>query len=67
MPKKVRVNIFKELCAALEDVLAYERGEAVDLRVTTIPAPRGGSPAKRKASGGASKRSSRAKRSTAVL
>jgi len=32
-------NIFKELREALEDALAYERGEPVNLRVTVVPAP----------------------------
>ena len=39
MAKKTKVNFFKELSEALQDVLAYERGEAVNLRVTTIPGP----------------------------
>ena len=42
------LDIYRELCNArtpawrrsLADALAYERGQEVDLRVTTIPAPR---------------------------
>jgi len=34
-----RVKVFKELREALKDALAYERGEAVNLRVTVVPAP----------------------------
>jgi hypothetical protein len=37
MSKKIKVNIFKELKQALEDVQAYERGEPIDLRVTRFP------------------------------
>jgi len=37
--KKVKVNIFNELREALEQAHAYERGEAVDLRVTVLPRP----------------------------
>jgi len=37
MTKKVKVNILNEMRKALRDAAAYERGEAVDLRVTRIP------------------------------
>jgi len=39
MSKRKKVNLFAGLKEALEDALAYERGEAVNLRVTEIPAP----------------------------
>jgi len=35
--KKVKVKIFKELREALAEARAYERGEAVNLRVTEFP------------------------------
>ena len=38
MAKKVKVNIFGDMREALQDAAAYERGEAVNLRVTRIPA-----------------------------
>jgi len=38
MPKKKKVNIFEVMKLALRDAAAYERGEAVDLRVTKMPA-----------------------------
>ena len=34
-----RVKIYKELRESLQDALAYERGEPVNLRVTEIPTP----------------------------
>ena len=37
MAKKIKVNIFDDMREAMRDALAYERGEAVDLRVTRIP------------------------------
>jgi putative transcriptional regulator len=37
MGKKIKVNIFEEMRETLQDVAAYERGEAVNLRVTHIP------------------------------
>jgi putative transcriptional regulator len=37
MPKKIKVNIFDDMKAALKDAAAYERGEPVNLRVTRIP------------------------------
>jgi putative transcriptional regulator len=37
MAKKIKVNIFEDMKEALRDVVAYERGEAVNLRVTRIP------------------------------
>ena len=39
MPKKVKVNIFEDWKEAMQDALAYERGEPVNLRVTELPAP----------------------------
>ena len=39
MSKRKKVKVFDELKLALEDSLAYERGESVNLRVTEIPAP----------------------------
>lgn len=38
MAKKIKVNIFDDMKEALRDTAAYERGEAVDLRVTRVPA-----------------------------
>jgi putative transcriptional regulator len=38
MTKKIKVNIFEDLREALQDVGGYERGEAVNLRVTHFPA-----------------------------
>jgi putative transcriptional regulator len=35
--KKIKVNIFDDMREALRDAGAYERGEAVNLRVTRIP------------------------------
>ena len=32
-----RVKIFEELKQSLEDAMAYERGQKIDLRTTTIP------------------------------
>jgi len=37
MAKKIKVNIFEDMKEALLDVAAYQRGEAVNLRVTRIP------------------------------
>jgi DNA-binding transcriptional regulator YiaG len=37
MAKKIKVNIFDDMKEALRDAAAYERGEAVNLRVTRIP------------------------------
>ena len=37
MGKKIKVNIFEDMKDALQDAAAYERGEAVNLRVTRIP------------------------------
>ncbi len=34
-----RARMFKELRESLQDALAYERGEPVNLRVTVVPAP----------------------------
>ncbi len=38
MAKKIKVNIFDNMREALHDAAAYERGDAVNLRVTRIPA-----------------------------
>jgi putative transcriptional regulator len=38
MAKKIRVNIFDDLREALRDAATFERGEALNLRVTRIPA-----------------------------
>lgn len=38
MPKKTKVNILDDMREALRDAAAYERGEAVNLRVTRLPA-----------------------------
>jgi DNA-binding transcriptional regulator YiaG len=37
MPKKIKVNLFDDLREAVQGAAAYERGEAVDLRVTHVP------------------------------
>ncbi|MBI3406199.1 MAG: XRE family transcriptional regulator [Acidobacteria bacterium] len=37
MGKKKKSRLFVELKEAMEDVLAYERGEKTDLRVTEFP------------------------------
>jgi DNA-binding transcriptional regulator YiaG len=37
MAKKIKVNIFDDMKEALRDAADYERGEAVNLRVTRIP------------------------------
>ena len=37
MAKKIKVNIFDDMKEALRGVAGYERGEAVNLRVTRIP------------------------------
>src|SRR6266849_6148772 len=45
MAKKIKVSIFEDMREALQDVAAYERGEAVNLRVTRIqPRPKRISP-----------------------
>jgi putative transcriptional regulator len=38
MPKKTKLNIYKDMRQSLTDARAYERGHRVDLRVTRIPA-----------------------------
>jgi len=38
MAKKIKVNIFDDMREALRDAAAYEQGEALNLRVTRIPA-----------------------------
>jgi putative transcriptional regulator len=37
MARKIKVNIFDDMRLALHGAAAYERGEAVNLRVTRIP------------------------------
>lgn len=37
MTKRIKINIFDDMREALRDAQAYERGEAVNLRVTRIP------------------------------
>ena len=37
MAKKSKVNVFDDMREALQDAAAYERGQAVDLRVTRVP------------------------------
>jgi putative transcriptional regulator len=37
MIKKIKVNVFDDLREGLQDALAFERGERVDLRVTELP------------------------------
>ncbi len=37
MAKKIKVNIFDDMKEALGGVARYERGEAVNLRITRIP------------------------------
>lgn len=37
MAKKIKVNIFDDLKEALREAAVYERGAAVNLRVTRIP------------------------------
>lgn len=39
MAKKTKVRIYKGLRQSLAEAHGYERGHAVDLRVTEIPAP----------------------------
>jgi DNA-binding transcriptional regulator YiaG len=38
MAKRIKINIFDDMREALRDAAAYERGEALNLRVTRIPA-----------------------------
>lgn len=37
--KKIKVRIYDDMRQSLADALAYERGQAVDLRTTEVPAP----------------------------
>ena len=41
MARKRKNQFFRELKESLEEALAFERGEKLDLRVTTIPDPPG--------------------------
>jgi putative transcriptional regulator len=38
MAKKIKVNILDDLRESLHDAAAYERGAAINLRVTSVPA-----------------------------
>ena len=38
MAKKIQVDIFDDMRESLRDAAAYERGEALNLRVTRVPA-----------------------------
>ena len=38
MAKSIKINVFDDMREALRDAAAYEGGEAVNLRVTRIPA-----------------------------
>lgn len=38
MAKKIKVKIYDEMRESLRDALAFERAQAVDLRVTEMPA-----------------------------
>lgn len=37
MPRKIKVNVFDDLRAALQGAAAYERGQSVNPRVTRLP------------------------------
>jgi len=37
--KKIKLNVYEAMQRSLGDALDYERGQAIDLRVTEIPAP----------------------------
>ena len=37
MAKEIKVKVFDELCESLRGALGFERGEAIDLRVTELP------------------------------
>jgi len=37
MTKKIKVEVFDDLRRSLQGALAFERGEAIDLRVTELP------------------------------
>ena len=39
MAKKIKVNVFDDLRESLQDAIAFERGEQVDLRVVELPDP----------------------------
>jgi len=39
MARKIKVKVFDDLRASLQDALAFEQGRAVNLRVSEIPAP----------------------------
>src|ERR1700758_1285290 len=37
MAKKIKVNAFDDLRKSLQDALAFERGQVIDLRVSELP------------------------------
>ncbi len=39
MAKKIKVNVFDDLRGSLQEAIAFERGEQVDLRVAELPDP----------------------------
>jgi putative transcriptional regulator len=39
MAKKIKVNVFDDLRGSLQEAIAFERGEQVDLRVVELPDP----------------------------
>jgi hypothetical protein len=39
MPKKTKVNIYRDVRRSLRDALAFERRQTADLRVSKTPAP----------------------------
>lgn len=39
MAKKIKVNVVDDLRGSLQDAIAFERGERVDLRVVELPDP----------------------------
>jgi putative transcriptional regulator len=39
MTKKIKVSVFEGLREGLQDAIAYEKGQTINLRVQEIPAP----------------------------
>jgi putative transcriptional regulator len=39
MARRIKVNVFDDLRESLQDAASFERGEAVNLRVTKLPRP----------------------------
>jgi putative transcriptional regulator len=39
MAKKIKVNVFDDLRESLQDAIAFERGEKIDLRILELPEP----------------------------